>query len=351
MSQAVTNPSAEKPAAHIPPAFLRTPINPHSEKVRAGLAQPETPPAQPPVAPVAAPVAAPVTPAEQPAFPPQQVAPSPVAAPQAAPVQQPAPAQPQVAPAPQQPPMYVQPPTVPVVDQYLLQQLAQERDRLSAELGEKDKVIGNLLTTQQELAALKQQAQMQEALAATNFDGLETVDPEDAKRISAAVLAATQATIAPLQKQLEDERQRIQAQTQQQMQYMEQQRIQSLNQQVLSVHPDFFQLQSSPAYHAFMSQRDGLSSKTRDQRAAEEFMAGNTAYVIDMLNQMKGASPSPAQIATVAPVQSAPAAPAAPAAQTPPMTLRELNDLMGTRQITHDEYRARLKELRAANNV
>jgi hypothetical protein len=118
----------------------------------------------------------------------------------------------------------------------------------------------------------------------------------------------------------------------------------------LQKHPDFHQLQHTAAYQTFMSQRDGLSSKTLDDRAAEEFQLGNVDYVIDLLDRVKGTVPSPVHAAVVAPVQVASSSVTTPdTPQAPPMTLRELNDAYSMRQLSHDEYRKKLAELRAAN--
>lgn len=150
--------------------------------------------------------------------------------------------------------------------------------------------------------------------------------------------------------ELAKQRQMVQQSIQnQQMQMAQMQQMDAIR-RVLAVHPDYYELQNTPEYQNFMRQRDGLSSQTYDQRAAMEFQNGNVEYVIDLLNKVKGQRPNTQQIQSVPPVQTAAgsAVPAAPVEQLP--TLHELNNLIQTRQITHDQYREMLNKLRAAQN-
>lgn len=290
----------------VSPSFRRVPMNPYTEKVNQALQQDNAAPA----------------PASQPVTPPVVVT-------------QPAPA-----PAPTQ-----------VLDPRVIaayQQSEAERLRLAQELETQRETINNLLKSQQELDQLKQRQALQDSLNQDAFADLGTVDPEDAKKISNAVLNATAPVMTAIQQENARLRQQIAESQEQIAARLEQQRIQQLNQRLLAAHPDFVQLQNDPSYIAFMNQRDGLSHMTRDQRAAQEFSAGNVDYVIDMLNQLKGVQPSADSITSVAPVQTAAAAQVSQQVATPPMDLRTLNSLYQMRQISHDEYREKLKELRAA---
>ena len=156
-----------------------------------------------------------------------------------------------------------------------------------------------------------------------------------------------------IRKELEQQRKALADAQQRSAFEMYDMRRQAMNAEIMKAHPDFMQIQNTPEYKAFMSQHDGLSSKTRDQRAAEEYMAGNTAYVIDLLNQLKQNKPSVQNIMSVAPVQTANGATTAPAtaSSVPQYTLAELNTLYQMRRITHDEYREQLNKLRAAKNL
>lgn len=219
-----------------------------------------------------------------------------------------------------------------------LQQLQQERMYLQEQNARQAEAIQQLSVANQEYNALKQRAELQAAITDEAFGELSSVDTEDAKAISRATLNAVQQAMAPVYERLQQTQQQQQVIDQRAAERVEQQRLLSLRDKVLAAHPDFDQIQSTPEYLNYMKQRDGLSSQTRDQRAAQEFRAGNTEYVIDMLNQFKGQSPSVQSIQTVAPVQAAAGSPA-PAPQQQTYTLRELNNLYHTGQITPEQYR------------
>lgn len=307
--------------ANVSPAFQHVPVNPYSQRVRAMQDAANHPvPADPqsPVQPPADPQP-PVTPVAPPADPQPPVAPIPPAAPQYNPedVQR-------------------------LYDGYTqaqqqVQQQAEQMKAMQARLDEYDQ--------------LRRQAAIQAAIPDDAFSELGTVDPEDARHIGQTVLQSVSAPLDSIRQELAEQRQMIAQQQQANQQFAAQSRLQTLSNEVLKAHPDFYNLMNTAEYKTFMSQRDGYDSKSRDQRAAEELMAGNPAYVVDLLNRFKGARPSVQSIASVAPVQTPTqtAAPAAPAA--PDYTLRELNDLYQMRRISHDEYIDRLKKLRAANTI
>lgn len=219
-----------------------------------------------------------------------------------------------------------------------LQQLQQERMYLMEQNARQMEAIQHLQAANQEYNALKQRAELQASLSEDAFGELSTVDAEDAKAISRATLNAVQKAMAPVYERLQQQQQQMYDQNAMQQTRLEQQRLFSLRDRILAAHPDLEAIQSSPEYKQYMSQRDGLSSQTRDERAAQEFRAGNTDYVIDMLNQFKGQTPSVQSIQTVAPVQSAAGSPVA-TSQQPVYTMRELNNLYHTGQITPEQYR------------
>ena len=316
----------------VPPAFRRAPINPYSKSVQEKMQAIQN---EPHPEPVPAPAPAPV---------PNTTTPAPVSPASPEPVPSPAP---QVAPAPAP----AVPPSQP--DQSLIiQQLMAERQQLMEQNNSMRDAIDNLSKDREELARMKREQEIQQSLAAQNFDNLSSVDSEDAQAISRAVLSAAQAPLNDIRAELEQQRKALAEAQQQQAYEMHEMRRKAMNAEIMKAHPDFVQLQQTPEYRAFMSQHDGLSSKTRDQRAAEEYMAGNTAYVIDLLNQLKQNKPSVQQVMSVAPVQSAAGAVAAPTSPAAPQyTLSELNTLYQMRRIDHDEYREQLKKLRAANSI
>lgn len=324
----------------VPPAFRRAPLNPYSQRVQEKMQELNNNPAS--------------TPAPTPA-PAQTPTPTPVIATHTPPTETSAPTpEPGVSTAPAQPVSTLSAPAAPSQsDQsYLIQQLMNEREQLSHQNEAMRQAIDNLSKDREELAQLKREQEIQRAVSAQAFENLGSVDPEDAQTISRAVLSAAQAPLENLRAELEQQRKAL-ADAQQQSAYeMHEMRRKSMNAEIMKAHPDFMQLQQTPEYRAFMSQRDGLSTKTRDQRAAEEYMAGNPAYVIDLLNQLKQNKPSVQQVMSVAPVQSAAGAVSAPTAPAAPQyTLPELNALYQMRRISHDEYREQLNKLRAANSI
>lgn len=192
--------------------------------------------------------------------------------------------------------------------------------------------------------AAERQAKIQNTITADAFNDLETIDADDAKRISDKVLGATSQSLDEIRKELATQRDLI-------TKAAGQAREGVLEQEVLRVHPDFYDIVNTDDYKTFIQQRDGLSSRTKGQRLLEEFTAGNTAYVIDVLNQFKSGRPSIQSITSVAPVQTPSYAPAnAGSPQQAQYTLRELNDLYQTRQISHDKFREELSKIRAAQS-
>ena len=326
MSQTMTSPTVSK-------AFLRVPSNPN---VRARTDE------------------------MQEAEPQQQLHPQP--APQQPVVQQPAPQQPPVAPAapaapaaPMQTPPYVAPVPRPEIDPMLVRQLEEERRRLAEESAQKDEAIRNLLAEKNQLQQVKTERELEKVLDSLSFDDLGSVDPEDAKRIAKSVLGITkQNLVGQVEERLNAQQQALQATYAQQQHELLRRDVEARNRDIMRVHPDFFALQETPQYREFMSQPiTPGSTLTRDAVAAKEYQQGNTAFVIELLNQMKQSSHSPESIMTVAPVQSATSMNAASTDDntSPAYTLRELNDMYQMRVISQEEYREQLAKLRNSGNA
>lgn len=201
----------------------------------------------------------------------------------------------------------------------------------------------------QEYNALKKQAELNQQLSNDElFSGMSSVDAEDARRIISVTAQTLQQPLDNMQAQL----QRQQQQLAQQQQYIDQQvyRMQQAkaSQELQAAHPDFAQLVNDPAFIQFAQQRDGYTSRSREQTAWEEFNRGNSAYVINMVNEFKGVKPTTSTIQSAPPVQVASSAvsPQAQPQAAPRYTLGELNNLMQMRQITPDQYRVLLNEYR-----
>lgn len=231
------------------------------------------------------------------------------------------------------------------LDPRVVRSLAAERDALRQQLAQYQDM-------ERAFARQEADARLADQLSnAPELSELESVDPEDARRIAHAASRAMQSRVDELQSELEAQR-AANRQSWASLQQHERARAEErAARQVLEAHPDFFDLyKSSPAFLEFLRGHDGYSSKTRDQQAMEEFYNGNTAYVIDLVNRFKGQQHM--QPTSVAPVQVAGAATQRSTQRAPAVnyTLSDLNNLMQTRQITQDEYRERLKALRAANS-
>ena len=154
--------------------------------------------------------------------------------------------------------------------------------------------------------------------------------------------------LEPIRKRLDENKQQMQNTLNYQEQRFQQQQAAATLHRILSKHPDFLELRNNPNYVNFLNQRDGYSSQTIDQRAAIEFQLGNADYINDMLDRFKASSPNVSSIQTIAPVQTTNSAipPAQPARTLP--TLREINSMLQMRQITPEQYRELLKQIREA---
>lgn len=229
-------------------------------------------------------------------------------------------------------------------------QMQQQNAALQQRLQTQDATIDNLLKMQDEYDQLRQQA----AAGQLDFGDLATIDAEDARKIGASIMKAVADQYAPLQQQMQQQLAQQQQYLQQSAQWQEtrykQQRLQDTLSKVMEKHPDFVALQTDPSFLNYVNQRDGHSSQTRDARARFEFENGNVDYLVHLVDDFKAQRPAASQITSVAPVQTAtaPVTPAAPPQQLP--TLKELNDLMQMRQITPDQYRSLVQQVRAAYN-
>lgn len=272
---------------------------------------------------------------------------APQAAPQPAPEQAPAPQaaprpEPQPAPQPAYPPQAG-------YDPVLAERLAAEREQFRQAYGAQAKELEELRAKAAELDDIKRRASVRADVQQKMLDGLSSVTPEDAQAISESVLTMADQRLDPLKQQLEQQRREFEEATARQRAELERSRREMLNGRILAAHPDFYQIMNTPEYRQYVTQRDGKSSETRDVRAAREYLNGNTDYVVDMISQFKASRAGAARPDAVPPAQVAPGgAPAQGAPQKAPLTLRDLNNLFQTRQITPDEYMRMLPEVRKA---
>lgn len=319
------------------PAFAQTPMNPNLAAMGAEGSAPAAAPATPPVEQPSGLFSEMVT---QPQTPPQ-VSDTPAPEQPAQPFGAPA-ASPQVSePAPA--------PSYPSWEEYArlqaqAQAVAQQNAQLQQQMTDRDATINNLLQLQQEYDALRNKV----SAANIDYGELATVDAEDARRIGAGVLKAVADQLAPLQQALAQQQQAMQQQATQQERNNTALALRNTLERVKAVHPDFEALQTDPGFVRFLQQKDGLSSYTLDDRAKQEFLRGNSAYINQLVAQYKAQKPNTSAITSVAPVQTAntPVQPAVNGGALP--TLHELNSMMQMRQITADQYRDYLAKIRAA---
>ena len=320
--------------------FTKAPANPYTAKAdefRQQMAAEQSPAQQPEPGPQNSIYPQFGAPAEQ-----AQPAPAPESAPAPQPEQvQPAPSsQPQPAPAPQYPPAGG-------YDPMLAERLAAEREQFRQAYGEQARQIEELKAKAAELDDIKRRASVRADVQQKMLDGLSSVTPEDAQAISESVLTMADQRLDPLKQQLEQQRREFEEATARQRAELERSRREMLNGRILAAHPDCYQIMNTPEYRAYVTQRDGKSSETRDVRAAREYLNGNTEYVVDMISQFKASRAGAARPDAVPPAQVAPGgAPAQGASQKAPLTLRDLNNLFQTRQISPDEYMRLLPEVR-----
>lgn len=241
------------------------------------------------------------------------------------------------------------------------QQMAQERQAFAqreqqwaAAYEQQAKQLTELQQAQAELARYKQQEAIAQKYADDKaFEGMESVDPNDARRIAQITADMLYAPLAEERAKMELERRQMQDQLAQTQTYAQQQAIAAqavrVRDQLLAAHPDFFELYNyDPKFRQYLNSREGKSSYTREQLAMAEYNAGNAAYIIDLIDKFKGVQPKTQDIQTVAPVQVASAAPVAPQQPASVRPLSELIRLMHTGQLTQDQYRMELNKLRAA---
>lgn len=237
------------------------------------------------------------------------------------------------------------------------QAFAQREQQYQTVFQQQQAQMAELAKAQQELALLKQQQEVAAKFSSDEaFAGLETVDAADARRIAMLTAEAMSAPLVEERKRLEQERAQMQTELKNTQAYAAQQaqlaQSARLRDELLKAHPDFFTLyDSDPAFRQYLNARDGLRSETREQSAMAEYNKGNVAYVIQMLNDYKGQKPGVASMQNVAPVQVANAAPAPAPAVAPQYTEKDLIYFMQTGQITQDQFRQMLRDVRAAQAV
>ncbi len=264
--------------------------------------------------------------------------------------------QPQPQPQPQQPQQSTQhgADNGGVQDPYLMQRfqvMEAERQELQQRNAQMQQALNQLLQERQTMLQYQQEQNFDKLFSDEDLAKLESLDPGDARYLGKTMMQAASGQMQAMQQQFQQQTAAMQNMLRQQQEMIQQMQIRQLTGDVLREHPDFYQLQETPEFKAFMAQRDGLASKTRDQIAAEEFLAGNTAYVIDLVKQYKAGRPNPQQVQAVPPVQSPVNGMTSMQPAQPQYSLADLNRLMRQHLITPEQYSAELNKLRQAEQA
>lgn len=231
---------------------------------------------------------------------------------------------------------------------------AAEREQWRNTVQQQNVMLQQAGAMQQEYNTLKQQADINQKLSSDElFANLTSLDSDDARQLVQLTAQTLQAPLDNMRQEIQKQQEAIaqqQAYINNQVLRMQQQRA---TQDLYAAHPDFGQLAYDPGFTQFVQQRDGYTSRTREQTAWDEFNKGNSEYIIQMINEYKGMAPKPENMQVVPPVQVANGAVSQPqqGPVTPRFTLAELNNLMQMRQITPDQYREYLNEYRQAQSM
>lgn len=231
---------------------------------------------------------------------------------------------------------------------------ATERSQWQAAVTQQNEMLQQAGAMQQEYNLLKQQADLNQQLSNDDlFAGLSSVDSDDARQLVHLTAQTLQGPLDSMRQEMQKQQAAIARQQEyinSQMARMQQQRA---VQDLYAAHPDFGELAYDPGFTQFVQQRDGFTSRTREQAAWDEFNRGNSEYLIQMINEYKGVAPTARNLQDAPPVQVANGAvsqaPQGPVA--PRFTLAELNNLMQMRQITPDQYREYLNDYRKSQSM
>lgn len=278
------------------------------------------------------------------------------------PAQAPRPAEQQDTPTtghPAQSPNPVAPPVHAVDDMQLQRQLAAERQlwaqreqQYQQAFAVQQQQLQAMQDAQAELETYRQREALQQQLSNDElFAGLETIDADEARRLMALTANVLQQPINEVRADIARQREELARQQQYVQQQLQLAQSEHVRRELLNAHPDFLDLYNgNPAFRQYLSEREGLSSRTREEMMKDEYNAGNAAYVIDVVKRFKDGTPRVNDIQAVPPVQVANAAatPAQAAQVAPRFTLAELNSLAQQRLISQDQYRLEKEKLRAA---
>lgn len=235
-------------------------------------------------------------------------------------------------------------------------QIQADNERLRKELEESRKQLEEAQKISSELLRFKDDRDLDELIKNAGID-YETIDPSDVKKIMSPLFQAIRQqahnTTAQLQKQLQEQQDRISARLKQLDDTETKRKYDSVRAALLKAHPDLEQLQQSEAYkRAMLTPVGGNSGILTGQLVAAEYKRGNADYIIKVLNDIKQSTASNLEsVASVPPsagVAKVPPAPTGTSDYLTPEQLSELNHKVRTRQISREEFHTLLEKHRAA---
>lgn len=257
-------------------------------------------------------------------------------------------------PAPPAPPAQT-PPSQQQQDPYLLQMQQMqhtwdtERQAWQQREAQFQQALNQLMQERQAMTQQLQDYSFDNLFSEDELSKFESVDANDVKLIGKKMMQSMMGPLQQMGVQYQQQITQLNSIIKQQADEIQNMRQQTLTDAIVKAHPDFVQLQADPNFRAYLGQRNGLSAKTRDQAAAEEFLLGNAQYIIDMINQYKGMQPSQPQMMAVPPVQTPTQnMPVAPQPTGSQYTLEQLNQAFRLHRITPEQYTAELQKMRQA---
>lgn len=245
-------------------------------------------------------------------------------------------------------PQVVQPAPQPAVDYAALEakwraQLETQQSEYQRQLAARDEEMGQLRAKVEEHRRAQAEEEFNRLMSA-NFGELEFVTEEAAselrdkvfKPMLDAVLSRTENKVNTVQTELHQAREAEQKERQQS-------RISRVNEALYARFPDLNQIMENPSYAEFMNRTIPGTRVTYGSQVREAYEAGDTDYVIQVLDQFKGNQPTLASIAAPSGMQH----PGALHPATPQDTFT-YDDLTAwryqyqNREISHEEYTRRM---------
>ena len=273
-----------------------------------------------------------------------QPAPQPAPEPAFQPASQPAP---QPAPQPEPMPQPVAPTGPSATEAALAAELAAVRSKLLLEQAERARESELL----REASELKRQREIEAAL---DFDDADlpagSIDPEDARTLTRKVYEAAAKDREALAQELAQLKTQIAQQHVVQEEKAMGERLRRTNAEIFRVHPNFQQIQQTPAFQAAMAQAVRPGSRITEGTLVEDaYNAGDAQYVIDFVTRVVNGQPVFADVAQVAPTATAVATPEAEEKAEP--SVEELDDLLNevrSGKISPAQFRIKRRELLGA---